>query len=139
MRHLKITAIILFVSLAFTSCDEVFDLLTDDPRDAFTGDWKVEENNTLKAADFYNVTIVKSSSDSTAVLIKNFYAINISTSIKATVSGGNVTIPLQTVAGYTFNGYGTIALNDKSIDWAYTVNHNNGFIDQVTATYTREN
>lgn len=137
MRHNKFIGIIILATLAFTSCEDALNL-SDDPRDAFIGDWSVKEENTLKSTDYYNVSIEKSASDTTAVFIKNFYAINYSTSVEAVVSGSNITIPSQTVSGFTIQGYGSMPFNGKTIGWSYTVNHNNGFIDQVTATYTKK-
>jgi hypothetical protein len=138
MRKYKYIAVIILMSLSISSCEDVLDLLSDDPRDSFVGDWDVKEDNKLKSIDYYTVSIEKSGSDSTAVLINNFYAISASTSARAIVSGYNITIPGQTMSGYTIQGYGSIAGNGKTIDWSYTVNHNNGFIDQVTATYTKQ-
>jgi hypothetical protein len=138
MRHYNYIAIIFLASLSFSSCEDALDLLSDDPRDSFVGDWNVREENTLKSTDYYTVSIKKSDSDSTAVFINNFYAISASTSAKAIVSGNNISIPGQSMSGFTIQGYGSIAINGKTIDWSYTVNHNNGFIDQVTATYTKQ-
>jgi len=126
------------ISISFSSCDEVLDLLSDDPRDAFVGEWSVSENNSLKSTEFYSVTIEKSSNDSTRVYISNFYAIGNTSSVEATVSGGTITVSNQTVEGFTIEGSGDISINDNGIDWNYTVNHNNGFIDYVTATYTKQ-
>jgi hypothetical protein len=138
MRQYKYIVIIILASISFSSCEDVLDLLSDDPRDSFIGDWDVKEENTLKSTDYYIVSIEKSDSDSTAVFINNFYAINTSTSAKAIVSGNNINIPSQSMSGFTIQGYGSIAGNGKTIDWSYTVNHNNGFVDQVTATYTKQ-
>jgi hypothetical protein len=124
--------------LVFASCEES-DLFTDDPRDAFIGDWSVTEENTLKSTDHYNVSISNSNSDTTAVLIRNFYAISYDVSVEATVSGSRITIPSQTVSGFTIQGYGSMPFNGKTISWSYTVDYNNGFTDSVTATYTKEN
>jgi hypothetical protein len=138
MRQYKSIAFLILASLGFSSCEEVLDLLSDDARDAFVGDWNVKEDNTLKSTDYYIVSIEKSDSDSTAVFINNFYAISASASAKAIVSGNNISIPNQLMSGFTIQGYGSIAINGKTIDWSYTVNHNNGFVDQVTATYTKQ-
>jgi hypothetical protein len=140
MRTLKFTAVFFLATLTFSSCEQALDLLSDDPRDSFVGEWSVAEENTLKSTntDFYTVNIEKSASDSTEVFIKNFYAISAGTSVMAVVSGNNITVASQTVSGFTIQGYGSIAFNGKTIGWSYTVNHNNGFIDQVTATYTKK-
>jgi hypothetical protein len=139
MRKIIYTAIIITGTIWLSSCEEDLGLFSDDPRDAFTGEWSVKEENSLKSTDYYNVSIEKSETDSTLVLINNFYAINYSASARAKVDGGTITLPVQNMSGFTIKGSGSISLNDKNINWSYTVDHNNGFVDQVTATYTRIN
>jgi len=129
---------ILFLALVascilFVSCEE--DPADIDLRDELEGTWNVTENNNLKSTEYYTVTISKSLSDTSAILIDNFYALG--ETVKAKLSGYNLNIPQQNVGGFTFKGYGSLALNMKKIEWSYTVDHHNGFIDQVTATYTR--
>ena len=137
MKNIQFALIIIFALLITGSCEDDLGLLSDDPRDAFVGDWSVKEENSIKSTEYYNVSIEKSASDSALVQIKNFYEIGNDASVEAVVSGGSVTIRDQTVSGFTIQGSGDIAINDKSIDWTYTVNHNNGFTDHVTATYTK--
>ena len=125
---------VIFLTLSFTACEE--DLLNDDFRDELTGSWSVTENNNIKKSIMhYTVTISKSLSDTSVIRIANFY--DVSGTVEAEISDMNVSIPQQTVAGFTFNGYGTISGNLKEINWSYTVDHNNGFVDQVTATYKK--
>jgi len=135
MKLNKYIVVILFASLSFSACEGLSDLLSDDPRDAFVGNWNVKEDNTLKSTYYYAVSIEKSLSDSTVVFISNFYAIN--AIVEAVVTGGNITVPNQTVSGFTIQGYGSISLKGNSIGWSYTVNYNNGSTDPVTATYTK--
>ncbi len=125
----------LAVLLAFSigACEE--DLVNPDIRDQLVGKWSVTENNKLKSIDYYSVTISKALSDTSKILINNFYAID--EAVGVTISNYILTIPEQIVGGFTFEGYGDLSLNMKKIEWSYTVNHNNGFIDQVTATYTK--
>lgn len=115
----------------------MLDFLSDDPRDAFVGTWDVSENNNLKkSVSKYIVEIDKSFSDSTAIFIKNFYELGKNLSVKGIVTDNRVNIPSQNITGFIFQGYGSVALNGKTIGWSYTVDYQNGFIDQVTATYT---
>jgi hypothetical protein len=130
---------VLLAGLSFSSCEDVLDLLSDDPRDAFVGSWSVEEINTLKVNDpvYYEVSINKSSTDSATVFISNFYEIGANSKVEAIVTGGDIDIPNQTVSSFTIQGSGSIALNDKSITWSYSVDHGNGFIDYCSATFTK--
>ncbi len=140
MRHYKFVAILVLVSISFSSCEDVLDLLTDDPRDAFVGSWKVAEVNTLKYYEpvTYFVSIEKSPEDSTIVFISNFYDIGDNIEVEAIVSGGDISIQGQTVSGFAIDGSGSIAFNDKTIDWSYSVDHGNEFIDYCSATYTKQ-
>jgi hypothetical protein len=125
-----ILAIIMGISLI--SCEE--DLLDINSRDGLEGTWNAEEDNNLKSVDYYDVTISKSASDSTVIRIDNFYALD--EIVEAEVSTFTLNIPQQTVSGFTIKGYGSV-ISMKKIEWSYTVDHHNGFVDQVTATYTR--
>ncbi len=140
MKNFRILGLLIIAALAFTSCDEALDLLSDDPRDAFVGDWSVTENSARKTLPvYYEVSISKSASDSTLVRISNFYDIGHNQSVDAEVTGGTITIGSQTRDGFTFQGSGNIAFNDKTIDWNYSVDYNNGTpAEQVTATYTKQ-
>jgi hypothetical protein len=135
-RHKSI--FVLLFALTLSACDEALDLVSDDLRDQFTGTWDVKENTTLKTDYTYTVTISKSDYDTTAVLIKNFYQIGSGTSVEGIVAGDKVTLPSQTVSGFTIKGYGIISFNGNTINWSYSVDYNNGDIDEVTATYTKQ-
>ena len=125
---------VIFMTLSFTACEE--DLLNADIRDDLVGTWSVTENNNIKKSVMhYTVSISKSQSDTSVIRIANFY--DISGTVEAEISDMNLSIPQQTVAGFTFNGYGTLSGNLKEINWSYTVDHNNSFVDQVTATYKK--
>ncbi len=127
-----ITGIILVILL--TTCDE--SLLDLSIRDQLEGKWNVaEDNNLRKSIDYYKVNITKSLSDISNIEIANFYAIN--NSVEAKLSSFNLSLSQQTASGFTIQGYGTVSLNVKKIEWSYTVDDNKGFIDQVTAMYTK--
>jgi hypothetical protein len=135
MRKIRLNIFFVTLLMILTTSACVEDLLDVDIRDQLTGSWSVSEDNNIKSVDYYTVTISKSTIDTSIIRIKNFYAI--SGTVEAIISDFNLTIPEQTVAGFTFHGYGEISPNMKKIDWSYTVDHNNGFIDSVTATYTK--
>jgi hypothetical protein len=135
MRNRKISFLIFLTIISFSipGCEE--DLLNIDIRDELEGNWNVSENNNLKSLDYYTVTISKSATDTSKIRIANFYAV--SGTVQAGIKGFNLTIPQQNISTFTIQGYGTVSLNMKKIEWSYTVNHNNGFTDQVTAVYTK--
>jgi hypothetical protein len=116
---------------AFASCT------TDDPnfddRDDFTGNWICQENSSQLGTSSYNVSISKSLSDSTAILISNFYNLGSSNSAKAIVDGNSITINPQLVDNLNVAGSGT--LNGSQINLSYTVSA--GGTDNVTAVYSK--
>jgi len=139
MRLKIVAVIIILTNLVLTSCEDSLDLLSDDSRDAFVGNWSVSEESTRKSVPiFYEVSIEKSASDSTLVNINNFYGLDYNVSVEAVVLGSGITIHNQTESGITFEGSGNIAYNDKTIKWIYSADYNNGTIYQVKATYTKK-
>lgn len=112
----------LVISLTFYSCtDEEDPLNPQDDRDAFLGTWNVTESCTKEA---YSVTIVKDPSNSSQVIIQNFWLIGFNEKPPyAIVAGTTITIPEQTIcynASNTVSGSGK--LDKGKIDWDYTVN-----------------
>jgi hypothetical protein len=104
------------------------------------GQWIVEEiSSVLKSADdFYSVTVEIYQSDSNKILIYNFYDLGDNIGIAANVNGMNLEIPKQTTSdGYTIYGSGSVSSSYKKIIWNYKVDINDGEINEVTDTYTR--
>lgn len=122
------------------SCEEdPFDLFSDDPRDGLTGEWIVDEDSEIfKKKDMnriYSVTIRKDPSDSMGLLVNGFYELN--AEVKLIMDSRNITIPDQTISGFTVeDGSGTISFDFKSITLYYYVTFT-GDRDVVRADYTR--
>jgi hypothetical protein len=122
-----------------SGCEEdLFDMFGD-PRDRITGEWKVEEDSEIfKKKDtnrFYSVYITKDPVDSTIIYIENFYELQ--GKVKANMNGYTLSIPDQTVDGFTIqDGSGSIAINYKSMTLYYYVSFT-GERDVVRADYTR--
>jgi hypothetical protein len=53
------------------------------------------------------------------------------------MEGRKLSIPKQTISGYTIQGYGLISYSFGKIEWSYTVDLNTGEKDNVTAVYSR--
>jgi len=143
---MRIPAVLSIIFLHFlgmlSSCEEdSFGLFSDDPRDDITGKWFVVEDSEIfkkSSHGFYSVNITKHPSDTVALYISNFYELGAGTRLKVTIDGRNLDIPEQTIQGFTIDGYGLIAIDRESIEWSYRVDHNTGDVDNVTATYSRE-
>jgi len=140
MKNYRYILIVALTALVFSSCEEDLDFFSDDPRDAFIGEWKVKEESTLKTTYYYFVTIEKSESDSTVVYINNFYQSGDDYFAIANVSGSSITIPPQAVSTFNIQGSGSVSFSGNTINCSYTVDFNNGIDEDVaTAVFTKEN
>jgi len=86
----------------------------------------------------FSVYISPHPSDSTKILIDNFYELGYTVSAVAIVSNRSLYINTQTIGdGFTIIGSGTISSNFNEIEWNYSVEDGSGAVDNVTATYTK--
>lgn len=125
--------------IAILSSCEADDFLPEDgdSRDAFVGNWSVNELRTSVGYRYYLVDIEKNVENGARINLWNLYKLGTTDSVVASVSAiqsNTMTIPTQEVIGHTFTGQGTID-NDK-INLIYYVNDGNT-IDTATAVFTR--
>ena len=124
----------LFLALKMISCTVEDDPLnpTDD-RDAFLGSWNVIESC---SKDAYTVNISADPSNSSQVIIENFWLIGFNEKPPyAIVAGTTITIPEQAIcynASNIVSGSGN--LDKGKIEWDYTVN-DGADLWSCTATY----
>ncbi len=132
-----ITSLLLFF---FASCkkDDNTDPTEDDPRAKFEGTWNCKE--TCKKDGTYvtfAVTISKSTSNSTEILIANFNQLGSTENIRAIVTGYNFTVPQQpTSTNYQVSGSGTMDGKKTSMSMSYSVN-DGAQTDEYTAVLTK--
>ena len=121
MKSVKWIGCLVFI-LLFLSCTEESDILNPvDDRDTFLGTWNVNETcNRIP----YQVSIIKDPSNSSQVIINNFWLIGPGEKAPyAIVAGSSIVIPQQNI----YNNEKTIVkgsgiLNKNIIEWEYTVN-----------------
>ncbi len=130
----KFTIIALSLSAAFASCTTEENPTNFDDRDDFTGNWSCQETGSSSGTSSYTVSISKSTTDSTAILISNFYGLGNSQKAIGIVDGNSLTIPQQTVDNLNVLG-GNGTLTGSTINLNYAIS--SGSIDNITATYTR--
>lgn len=129
--------VLLFCLLCFIFQACVQDLLdTSDMASKITGVWRCEEKSSIYGTSTFQVTISKSSTDNTKVLIDNFYQLGSGKTISAWVESFSVNIAQQEIDGNIINGTGVISSNGKQIELSYTVNDKSNQTDNVTATLT---
>ena len=109
----------------------------DDPRDKFVGNWTCTEVSQLYPTQTpFTVGISLSTSNSTQILISNFYHFGTSEYATGVVLDNSVTLPQQTVCNMSVHGSGTLETPTK-ITWKYYVN-DAADIDTVSATYVKQ-
>ena len=131
-------SVLIAALLIFMSCEDLLSILGD-PRSKLIDDWKVDESSpTSKSGEeIYWVAITEHPTDSTKILISNFY--NVGANVEALLSGRYLTLPGQTISGgYTVSGSGNIESDWNSINWSYSVDDGSGIPESITAVYTRQ-
>jgi hypothetical protein len=107
-----------------------------DPRDKFVGSWLCNESSHLNGASSFTVTISNNPSNSSQILIANFYQLGTSQKVYGVVAGSNVSIPSQTLSSVTIKGDGSIASNNTKINWNYIAD-DGADKDTCTAVYSK--
>lgn len=133
LRNLIIVAIVLFAS----SCEDPLDSdLSVAQR--LEGRWHVEEPELKSTDDWYYVDLYISSVDSNRILIDDFHALGVGTTVYADISGMRIIIPTQSVANdWLIRGSADISNDYNKLVWAYEVDEGSGFWTDVSATYTK--
>ena len=121
IKSVKLIGCLVF-TLLIISCTEENDIVNpQDDRDTFLGTWNVNETcNRIP----YQVTIIKDPTNSSQVIITNFWLIGPDEEAPyAIVAGSSIVIPQQNICNdgkTTVKGSGI--LNKEIIEWEYTVN-----------------
>lgn len=121
MKSLKLISYIV-LTLLLVACTEDTDVIDpQDDRDAFLGTWNVDETcNRIP----YQVTITKDPTNSSQVIINNFWLIGPDEKAPyAIVAGSNIVIPQQNINNEEKTIVkGSGVMNKNTIEWEYTVN-----------------
>ncbi len=102
----------------------------------FLGNYDVSEQCSISGnVGPYSATISQSSTSAVTILLQNFGDFQATITVSGTVNGNTLTIPQQTVSGYTVSGSGTY--NNGVISIPYTVS---GVVnsESCTATWTKK-
>jgi hypothetical protein len=106
----------------------------------FVGTYSVEENCTLSGAvGPYTATITQSSSNAVNILLQNFGDFTATISVSGSVNGTTLTIPQQTVSGYSISGNGTYTGTVTSGTLAISYNVSGATnAESCSATWTKQ-
>ncbi|NVO02885.1 MAG: hypothetical protein HXX09_09325 [Bacteroidetes bacterium] len=139
--HFLIFATIILFSVYFVSCNpddpDGSPQPVTDPRDQYVGNWTCTEVSQLFPTQTpFTVGISLSSTNTSQILISNFYHFGTSENAIAVVSDNSVALPQQTVCSMAIHGSGNLETATK-ITWNYFVN-DGADIDTVSATYIKQ-
>ena len=105
-----------------------------DAREKYVAYWNVNENSAVAGTNTHTVNIIKSTTNSSEIIINNFSGLSVSA--RASVSNNNLTIPYQQIGSIGFTqGSGTFN-GTNSIAFTYTTTISTSR-DSCTATYTK--
>lgn len=92
-----------------------------DARDKYTGSWLCNETSKISGSTSYTISISKSTTNSSEILIDHFY--DLQAQARASVSGNNITIPYQQLGSIGFaSGSGVLSSTGSNLSLAYTTN-----------------
>lgn len=128
---------LLITSCASNNKDEDTITPSTDAREKYVAYWNVSENSAVAGTNTHTVNIIKSTTNSSEIIINNFSGLSVSA--RASVSNNNLTIPFQQIGspnpiGFT-QGSGTFN-GSNSIVFTYTTTISTSR-DSCTATYTK--
>lgn len=123
------------VSLFAVSCQPDETEPTDD-RDKFVDVWHCVEQSSQVGQTNYDVHINLSTTNTSQVLMENFYNVGFSFKAVANISGSSVTLNQQTYNASQLQGSGNMSGNN-TINLSYTVN-DGSTIDTCTAVLSRQ-
>lgn len=107
-----------------------------DARDKYVGQWLCNETSKVSGNTSYTISISKSTSGSSEILIDHFY--DLQAQARASVSGNNISIPYQQLGSIGFaSGSGNLASTGTSLSMSYTTNVA-GNKDTCTAVCTKQ-
>ena len=132
---------IAFIGLLITSCasnsndDSDSPAPSTDSRDKYIAYWNVNENSAVAGTNTHTVNIIKSTTNSSEIIINNFSGLSVSA--RASVSNNNIIIPLQTIGSIgSTKGSGTLSTTNVMY-LTYTTTIGASSRDSCTATYTK--
>ena len=141
---ISVLSALVLLLLCFSGCENT---LTGDvsTAEAIEGEWNVEENSEFySGTSSYQVYIGIAPSDSSKVIISNFYQLGYDTEVTGNISGTrieldpNQLVNLSGISSYVIKqGVGTVSDDYQRIEWQYQVDDGSGDIDNADAIYTK--
>ena len=140
LKKLRFAGILLILGFLSYSCEDLLGPDTGDDRDNLVDTWKVTEvSSPLKSEQgAYWVEIEKHPDRQNMVWIYFFHGLGDDVYAEASLSGTTLTLGSQDLpGGWTVQGSGEIQKSWDKIIWTYTADDGSGFVEKVSAVYTR--
>lgn len=111
-----------------------------DPRDSFVATYNVSEtwsNPNGTGTDSYQITITKSATDNSKIIVSNFADFGLT--IDATVSGSSMTIPQQsvTIENSVVGASGSGSVSGNVLNFSYTLTGSSGNLNATCVATKR--
>jgi len=108
---------VILTSCASNNKDDDFSP-SSDSRDKYVAYWNESANSAVAGTNTHTVNIIKSTTNSTEIIINNFSGLSVSA--RASINNNNLTIPYQQIGTIGFTqGSGTFS-NSNAITLTYT-------------------
>jgi len=133
----KTIVVVVAVLMLVPGCEKDDDTINSDiTRANYIGVWTCQENSTQYGNSVYEVQLVENKSNTNEVFIVNFFNLGNGQSAIATIKGGDLLLPQQSLSTFSIFGDG-ILIGKKTLDMQYFVN-NGTQEDLVSATYSKQ-
>lgn len=93
----------------------------DNPALELSGTWQCRESSEKLSPASYSVTINSASSFSEEIEVSNFYQLGQSRKVRILIQGYYLSIPVQSVDGFSISGSGSVSGRFDQISLTYTV------------------
>lgn len=132
--NFKPAGFVLFFLILFAACnpDDINNLLIT--RDNYLGTWSVSDQEVPITKNNYTANITADQNNSSQVVINNFHQFGSGFNVLGVVSGKNLTIGTQTVAGVSVYGDGELKNNTLTITY---FTDDGADINKYVAVYTK--
>ena len=138
MKRLKLTSAFLVFSMLFISCidEPAQPQSTSEIINEISREWTCNMDEVGFPVNF-SVVIASDPIDDTKILISNFHKIGTNLSASVIVRKDlTLEIPEQVINNQVFKGSGIISDDYTEITWSYTIEDDNGDVNQVTGKYS---
>ena len=135
LLFLSLPAIVL--SIMLSSCAQEEDPPPTDDRDKFVGSWTCPEQSTQNGPSTFTIHINKSTSNTSQILIENFYAAGFSNSATANVSGSSFSASGQPYTSFTITSLSGTSTGASTLTMNYII-QNGSIYDTCSAACTKQ-